>query len=457
LDLWSSPKYSERAKAELEEELVQRAVASAPGAIIAGIWAVDRALETVYFANLIRVTGLVVVLISLSRYAIYFLLKHNRIEFKTAVTFMRNNFVANGFLWCFIILLSLSELHFSNVSSNITVIAILIGFSMTAVSIVSSNVMYVLFFQSLVLIPPAIYLFHIAFTETNEAALTGAVILVIANFFIHNQNRIKFTQTIRRVQASVDMEFANKLLHESQAQLIEEKAKLQHSIRLAAIGEISGEIAHEINNPLALVLGYIELASDQLNQSEANKEIVIEKLNKAAKAISRITKIIKGLRQYSRSTLDEPKSIVLLSEIIDDVMDFCSEKFNHHAIRIETILDYDCQINCRFVEISQVVLNIISNAIDEVVKLPTDCRKISIRSEAAPQLVKISITNSGPKINSAIQSRLFEPFFSTKKVGIGTGLGLSISKNIIEAHQGQLYYDGSKDMTTFVVELPTVG
>jgi signal transduction histidine kinase len=70
--------------------------------------------------------------------------------------------------------------------------------------------------------------------------------------------------------------------------------------------------------------------------------------------------------------------------------------------------------------------------------------------------VKISIANSGPKINPAIQNRLFEPFFSTKKVGIGTGLGLSISKNIIEAHAGKLYYDEREPITTFVVELPTV-
>jgi signal transduction histidine kinase len=456
LDLWSSPKYSLRAKAELEDELMQRAIGAAPVAIIAALWTIYRAFDTKVFANMIQVLGVAILVVSLSRYVNKALLQKNRISLESAIRNMRYNFLATGFLWTFAIMLSLVELRFRNPSANIATVAIIIGFSMTAVSTIASNLRFIVLFQTAIFLPPTAFLYYLGIMESNEPALTGAVVLTMSYFFIHNQNQIKFNQVIKRVQSSVDMEFANKLLHESQAQLIEEKAKLQHSTRLAAIGEISGEIAHEINNPLALVLGYIELGSDQLKQSVDNRDVVIGKLEKATKAISRIGKIIKGLRQYSRSTLDESPSVTLLSEIMDDVMDFCSEKFNHHSIVLETELDQDCQISCRFVEISQVLLNIISNAIDELVKLPTAERKIFIKSKIRNGTVKISIANSGPKINPAIQSRLFEPFFSTKKVGIGTGLGLSISKNIIEAHAGKLYYDDRAPMTTFVVELPTV-
>ena len=100
------------------------------------------------------------------------------------------------------------------------------------------------------------------------------------------------------------------------------------------------------------------------------------------------------------------------------------------------------------------ILNIFSNAIDEVIKLPVNERKIVLSTELINTKLRILIANAGSKIDPVTQARLFEPFFSTKKVGIGTGLGLSISRNIVESHQGRLYHDDSCSMTTFVIELP---
>ncbi len=439
---------------ELDRELVHKSLGAAPGFLMGSVWVMYHRLETVVYAQAVALLGVFLLFLAVSRYGIAFLYEKTVIDFEAAAKFIKYNIIANGIFWSLTIMVSLVELRFRDANSNITTVALLIGFVLSSMMTLSNNLRLAYFFQSVMIAPAGFYLFIIAITDNNDMALSASVILLIAFFYMLNQNRIAHTQVVNRIQYALDLEFTNKLLQESQSQLIEEKAKLQHSIRLAAIGEISGEIAHEINNPLALVLGYIELASDQLTTGNSTKELVVEKLNKATKAISRITKIIKGLRQYSRGTLNEPSSVVLMSEIIDDVMDFCSEKFNHHSIQLDTNFENDCQINCRPVEISQVVLNIISNAIDELVKLPTEQRRIGISTEIGPTTVKLLVVNSGPKIDPAIKSRLFEPFFSTKKVGIGTGLGLSISKNIVEAHSGRLYYDDSGVLTTFVVELP---
>lgn len=449
-----SQKYQTQAIYELDRELVKKSLGAAPGFLMGSIWVMYHRLETVTYAPIVGWLGALLMFLAVSRYGIAYMFEKSVIGFDTAAKFIKYNIVANGVFWSITIMVSFVELRFKDVSSNITTVALLLGFVLSSMMTLSNNLRLAYFFQTVMIAPAGFFLFFLALTENNDMALNASVVLMIAFFYMLNQNRIAHTQVVNHIQYALDLEFTNKLLQESQSQLIEEKAKLQHSIRLAAIGEISGEIAHEINNPLALVLGYIELASDQLTQTNSPKEVVVEKLNKATKAISRITKIIKGLRQYSRTTLNEPLGVVLMSEIIDDVMEFCSEKFNHHSIQLDTDFENDCQISCRPVEISQVVLNIISNAIDELVKLPTDQRKIFMKTEIGHSIVKLLVANSGPKVDPAIKTRLFEPFFSTKKVGIGTGLGLSISKNIVEAHSGSLYYDDSGELTAFVIELP---
>lgn len=447
-------KYQAQAHYELDRELVHKSLGAAPGFLMGSIWVMYQRLETVKYAELVGWLGVFLMFLAISRYGIAYLFEKTVIDFQKAARFIKYNIIANGIFWSLTIMVSIVELRFQNAESNITTVALLLGFVLSSMMTLSNNLRIAYFFQTVMIMPAGLCLFYFALVENNDMALNAAMILLIAFFYMLNQNRIAHAQVVKRIQYALDLEFTNKLLQESQAQLIEEKAKLQHSTRLAAIGEISGEIAHEINNPLALVLGYIELAADQLAVNETPREVAIEKLNKATKAISRITKIIKGLRQYSRGTLNEPFGVVLMSEIIEDVLDFCSEKFNHHAIQLDVDYENDCQINCRSVEISQVVLNIVSNAIDELVKLPTEERRIKIKTEIGPYNVKLLIANSGPKIDPAIKHRLFEPFFSTKKVGIGTGLGLSISKNIVDAHSGQIYYDDSQDYTTFIVELP---
>jgi two-component system sensor histidine kinase DctS len=111
-------------------------------------------------------------------------------------------------------------------------------------------------------------------------------------------------------------------------------------------------------------------------------------------------------------------------------------------------------LECRAVQISQVLLNLINNACDAISSLNE--KWILINAIERNNLIEISVTNSGPKIPAHIREKLMQPFFTTKEVGMGTGLGLSLSKTIAEAHGGRLYLDLGAENTRFVLELPKI-
>ncbi|HET6283919.1 MAG TPA: ATP-binding protein, partial [Polyangia bacterium] len=109
-------------------------------------------------------------------------------------------------------------------------------------------------------------------------------------------------------------------------------------------------------------------------------------------------------------------------------------------------------VHCRSIQISQILLNLLSNAHDAVEKSAAPWVRISVDAEGAQ--VRIAVIDSGPGVSPALEPRIMEPFFTTKEVGKGTGLGLSVSKGIAESHGGRLSYDRSSAHTRFVLTLP---
>ena len=455
MHLRNSKKYSREIIHELNYELLERTQAASPGFFMASAWVMHGQLQTVRFKNEIFILGLLLLITSSLRYVVIRMFFENKLNFDRSVLYAKINVVVNGLLWALVVLIPIYEFKFTNSIADLGVIGIILGFVLSSVVTLAFHLLYAYFFQWAVAVPSMMYLYYLAHFEKNESALNAAVILTIALLYLFNQTRNVHNQIVKRISYGLDLEKTNQLLQKSQSDLIDEKAKLQHSIRLAAVGEISGEIAHEINNPLGLILGYLELSLEELKKTNPDKNVLEAKLLKARSAISRITKIIRGLRHYSKNTVDEPMQIVYLNEIIDDAVDFCSEKINYHRADLKIISSIDFKIECRTIEISQVLLNIFTNAIDEVSRLDIGKRTIILQTEKMEdKWVKIMISNEGPQIDPKIQDKLFQPFFSTKKMGIGTGLGLSISRNIIENHKGRLYYDPSFPLTTFVIELP---
>lgn len=228
---------------------------------------------------------------------------------------------------------------------------------------------------------------------------------------------------------------------------------LAQSSKMVALGEMAGGVAHEINNPLAVIMGHANRLRSLSEKGGLTKEDVLETSHKLEKTALRISKIVKGLRVYSREVDNEELQDVLVSELIDDTLSFCMEKFRSYGIQI--IVDVEpshAQICCRPIQISQVLLNLLNNSFDAI-KNQAD-RWIEIKFSMVSEGSRIEVSDSGKGIPSDIQDKIMEPFFTTKPVGVGTGLGLSICSGIVSAHGGVLTLLQGRPHTTFRLALP---
>ena len=229
--------------------------------------------------------------------------------------------------------------------------------------------------------------------------------------------------------------------------------KMIESSKMSSLGEMAGGIAHEINNPLAVIHG----KSAQLKKALLHPDIDIEKVRSGLEIIEattlRISKIVKGLRSFSRNSERDPMEPVLISTVISETLELCLERFKHHGVEIQVHGDTALTVQGRPAALSQVLMNLLSNALDAVQLCSEKWVHIEARSEARSELI-LAVMDSGPGIPDAVAARMMQPFFTTKDINKGTGLGLSISLGIVSEHQGTLTYDASSPHTRFVIRLP---
>jgi C4-dicarboxylate-specific signal transduction histidine kinase len=235
--------------------------------------------------------------------------------------------------------------------------------------------------------------------------------------------------------------------------IVEQQQALLQSSKMAALGEMAGGVAHEINNPLAIIQFNADFAKKALGSDPLQRERIVKSLEMIQGTSQRINSIIKGLMNFSKEGSEEELASVSVAQLIRDTLGLCSEKFKAHGIdlSVHEITD-SITVQVRPSQISQVLLNLLSNAYDAI----SGCegRWIRIESRAHGKTIQISVTDSGGGIATKDRERLFEPFFTTKPVGSGTGLGLSISQGLIESHGGRLFLDESSEHTRFTIELP---
>lgn len=238
--------------------------------------------------------------------------------------------------------------------------------------------------------------------------------------------------------------------HLALQRLEEERARSFHAAKMASLGEMAGGVAHEINNPLATIQA---AARRIMRESSQRCPEIIQSVEWIEKMTNRIAKIIGGLRAFAREGQMDPFTVVKLSTIIDDTIALCRHRFVAHDISFfMDPIQHDIEIECRNVQIVQVLLNLLNNAFDAVEPLAQ--RWVKVVYFYDDKWLTFSVSNAGPKIPDEIIGKLMQPFFTTKPLGKGTGLGLSISKGLVESHHGQLYYDPAQEFTTFILRIP---
>jgi signal transduction histidine kinase len=225
--------------------------------------------------------------------------------------------------------------------------------------------------------------------------------------------------------------------------------QLIQSAKLAAIGELAAGVAHELNNPLTVILGKTGL----LLRDAAAGSTAETKLSDIEREALRAGKIAQNLLDFARRR--EPKHEPIdLNRLVERVLDLLQAKLRGRPIQVET--QFDARLGAMLGDgdqLTQVLINLAGNAIDA---MPKGGRlTIATRAQADSDTGVLVVSDTGRGISPEHLARIFEPFYTTKAEGNGTGLGLSITQGIIASHKGQLTVESVVgEGTSFTVRLP---
>lgn len=223
--------------------------------------------------------------------------------------------------------------------------------------------------------------------------------------------------------------------------------------RLAALGEMTTAISHEINNPLTSIMLNADLIARLISETPNNAAVIAERSNKIRETVQIVVRIVDGLKSLARNAASDPFVETTLASVVSSTLETCQERFKSTGTTIRAgNLDPEISALCRPVQVAQVLLNLFNNALDAVENQKEKWILVEVEGDA--KYVHIYVSDSGSGIDPKIRERIFQPFFTTKSRGRGTGLGLSISRSLIEAHGGILRLDPASKHTRFVVSLP---
>ncbi len=242
----------------------------------------------------------------------------------------------------------------------------------------------------------------------------------------------------------------NALLHEAEKKAIAElqatQEQLVHTERLAALGEMSAKIAHEINNPLGIIKNYLTLI-DKAKQDPAKSAQYVDIVGQE---IDRIAGIVRELLQFHRPQQLDYKVINALN-VLEDVISFLSPQFVQTKIKCTRQFSPDSpQVEASADNLKQVFINVLLNSVDAM----PEGGSILISTRLYEGNLLIRIQDSGPGVPEALLPRIFEPFFTTKPDGKGTGLGLAVCYGIIKKHNGNIKFSNTEKGGCMEIRIP---
>jgi signal transduction histidine kinase/ActR/RegA family two-component response regulator len=239
-------------------------------------------------------------------------------------------------------------------------------------------------------------------------------------------------------------------LEKSLEELQRTQAKLIQSEKLAAVGQLTSGVAHELNNPLTAIIGYAQIleASSLPPPVRSDLARIIEQAQRSAR-------IVENLLTFSRQ--QKPDRLpVDVNQLLEDTLDLVEEQLSVGGISVERNLAPDIPLALADpYQLQQVWLNLIQNA-HQAMRDTHGGGRLRIQTSTTPEVrIRVEFSDTGPGIPSDALQKIFDPFFTTRPVGKGTGLGLSICYGIIQEHQGDIWVEANAEGgSTFFVELP---
>ena len=225
--------------------------------------------------------------------------------------------------------------------------------------------------------------------------------------------------------------------------------QLLQADKLASLGQLSAGVAHEINNPLGLILGYTKLV---LKETDSGSQFY-EDLKIIQKHAMNCKRIVEDLLKFSRST-QTTKTPTNLNDLVMEVLAVVETKFGLDKVRIIKELTETLQpVKVDPDKVKQVFMNILMNGRQAIEG--SGFITVSTACDVPNGKILVSFTDTGSGIPPEIMDKIFDPFFTTKPTGMGTGLGLAVSYGIIKDHEGEILVESTPGQgSTFTVRLP---
>ncbi|MCX7548635.1 HAMP domain-containing sensor histidine kinase [Xanthomarina sp. F1114] len=251
-------------------------------------------------------------------------------------------------------------------------------------------------------------------------------------------------QLLNKIALEIGNLFERKQIIESEAQA---KRHIERVDRLGILGEITAGIAHELNTPLANILGYTELLKDQFKDNKP----VLNDLDKIINSAIYSREVVKKLMFFS---CDMPHQMEFsnIVPIIEDAIGLLNPNFTKKNINCQLDIEKEeILLRVDAIQLTQVIFNLVINAI----YFSPEKGKIHVQVSDTDKIVTLKISDQGPGIKTSSSENIFNPFFTTKPVGEGSGLGLSVVHGIVKSHKGSITFDINKpNGTIFTIKLP---
>ena len=270
--------------------------------------------------------------------------------------------------------------------------------------------------------------------------------------WLHARGKVLWDDDGRPLRiVGVSTDITGRRLAEQEAAI--QRRELVHLGRVAVVGELSGALAHELNQPLAAILANARAAQRMLERGQVDREELLEILDDIVSDDLRAGAVVHRVRRMIRKGEVDPQPVVA-NEVVHEVLDLAHSDLVQRAVAVRTQLAVPLPpVSADRVQLQQVMLNLILNACDAMAENEPSQRQLTITTAGLPEAVQLSVSDSGPGLTPEGIHSVFEPFVTSKANGLG--LGLAICRTIVHAHGGRIWAANNADRgATFHLSLP---
>ena len=249
-------------------------------------------------------------------------------------------------------------------------------------------------------------------------------------------------------EATRDLSLRNTQLAASQNELFALRESLAHAERVAALGQVAANVAHEAGTPLNLVSGYVQMIRDDPETDER----IRSRLRTVDAQIQQVTRVLRTMLDHARRP--SAFTLVAVADIVERVREVAQPQLSRSHIRLDVSVGEDLPaVRADATQLEMALLNLVTNALDAM----PGGGALSIGARARPDGVRIEVADTGYGIAPDVIDRLFESWVTTKPAGQGTGLGLAIVRDVVRAHGGSISASNRSKGALFVIDLPSAG